>query len=82
MTVAGAEGATFTLDHADPADSGSYDVEITNICGSIISDAAVITVWPRGSGDVDGNAVFQEFGQRLIEHFVEKRADYSCLRFF
>jgi hypothetical protein len=31
---------------------------------------------------VDGEALFQEFSKRLVEHFCEKQADYSWLGFF
>ncbi|MFH1690786.1 MAG: immunoglobulin domain-containing protein [Candidatus Eisenbacteria bacterium] len=42
--VDGATGTTFTISAVTPADAGSYDLRITNFCGTVISNAATLTV--------------------------------------
>ena len=43
-SLAGANGATLTFASLTPADAGSYTCVITNPCGSVTSQAAVLTV--------------------------------------
>lgn len=42
-TLVGTGSRSLTIENIGPADSGSYDVEVVNSCGSIISDAAQVT---------------------------------------
>lgn len=42
--VPGASDPTLVLDPAEPADSGSYTVEVSSLCGTDESSAAVVTV--------------------------------------
>jgi hypothetical protein len=42
--IAGATNASFSLANAQPADAGSYSVVVTNVAGSVISAAALVTV--------------------------------------
>lgn len=44
VTVPGATNATLTFNPAKAADSGSYQVRVTNSGGSVLSSAAVLTV--------------------------------------
>jgi Zn-dependent metalloprotease len=44
--ISGATTATLTITAAGPADAGSYDVVVTNPCGSLPSAAAALTVTP------------------------------------
>ncbi|HWA28886.1 MAG TPA: immunoglobulin domain-containing protein, partial [Lacunisphaera sp.] len=54
VNVAGAVSATFTLPGFASADAGSYDVVVTNYLGSVISNAAVLTV-RAARGDFNGD---------------------------
>lgn len=42
--IPGAESATYTISPVTPTDAGVYDVFVINMCGSQVSDAAVLTV--------------------------------------
>jgi hypothetical protein len=44
VDIPGAIGDSYTIASVDPSDAGSYDVVLTNSCGSITSDPAVLTV--------------------------------------
>lgn len=44
VPIPGATGATLPLTGVLPGDAGSYEVAITNPCGTLVSDAAVLTV--------------------------------------
>ncbi|MFN0138067.1 MAG: immunoglobulin domain-containing protein [Phycisphaerae bacterium] len=44
--IAGATTATLTITNVQPADAGAYDVVITDVCGSIASTPASLTVNP------------------------------------
>jgi hypothetical protein len=46
LAIAGATGATLEISESDPADSGSYDVVVSNYKGSVTSAAATVTVNP------------------------------------
>lgn len=46
VAIDGATADTLTFDPAHPADAGSYTVVVTNLGGSITSDAAVLAVAP------------------------------------
>ena len=54
VDISGAVGATYPISLAIPADAGSYDVVVTNTCGSQISDPGSLTVLGL-PGDYDGN---------------------------
>src|SRR5262245_27723143 len=42
--IAGATSATLTVSGADSADEGAYDVIVTASCGSVLSNAAALTI--------------------------------------
>ena len=44
----GATNTTLTLQNAFPANAGLYSVAITNTCGSITSNPALLTILPLG----------------------------------
>ncbi|MGE3165612.1 MAG: immunoglobulin domain-containing protein [Planctomycetota bacterium] len=44
MPIAGAEAASFTIGAVQAADTGSYDVEVSNPCGSAVSGVATLDV--------------------------------------
>jgi sugar lactone lactonase YvrE len=44
INISGATDATYTINRASAADSSSYDVVVTNVGGSVTSNAATITV--------------------------------------
>jgi Immunoglobulin I-set domain len=54
-TVSGATTASLTITDAASADSGAYDLVVTNTCGSVTSAAATLTVSCCGSADFDGD---------------------------
>ncbi len=44
VNISGATAATITLNGISPADAGSYDVVISGDCGSVISNAAILSL--------------------------------------
>ncbi len=46
VNIAGATSASFTISSVVAGDAGSYDVVITNVCGTVTSNAATLTVNP------------------------------------
>jgi len=44
VTLSGATGATLTLSNVQAADAGTYDVEVSNVIGSVFSEAVFLTV--------------------------------------
>ena len=44
VDLAGETAASLTIDPASAGDAGSYDVVITNVCGSVTSSAGILTV--------------------------------------
>lgn len=36
----------------DATEAGSYACEVSDVCGTVLSSAATLSVWPSGSGDV------------------------------
>ena len=44
LPITGATGASFTVNNTQPADASTYDVEITNVVGSVSSSVATLTV--------------------------------------
>ncbi|MEJ7778202.1 MAG: PKD-like domain-containing protein, partial [Daejeonella sp.] len=55
--INGANAATFSIASAVNSDAGSYDVVMTNSCGSVTSSAAVVTVNPVPVATVPPNSV-------------------------
>jgi hypothetical protein len=55
VPIPGATGASLDIYPASVADAGNYDVVVTNACGSVTSDPAVVNVWPVGTGDGNGD---------------------------
>src|SRR5690606_16222396 len=56
--IGGANSATYTITGVDAGDAGSYDVVVTNTCGSVTSNIAVLTVGPAlGAAGHDTNPV-------------------------
>ncbi|TWT44015.1 Endoglucanase C precursor [Phycisphaerae bacterium RAS1] len=52
--IVGATTASLTIHDAQPADAGSYDVVLSNACGTQTSSAAVLTVQPAAAqGDLN-----------------------------
>jgi hypothetical protein len=47
--ISGATSATLMLGNIQPADTGSYSVVVTNVTGTVISNAATLTVYAPGS---------------------------------
>jgi hypothetical protein len=52
-SISGADSDTLTISPAGAGDAGSYDVVVTNDCGSVTSDAAGLTVNTGCITDVD-----------------------------
>ncbi len=44
VPIGGATASTYTINPVQSGDAGSYDVVVTNPCGSVVSAAAVLTV--------------------------------------
>ncbi len=66
--VSGATTNTLRIGDITSGDAGSYDVVITNTCGSAISEAALLTVTPvcgtadfNGDGDIGTDADIEAF---------------------
>jgi hypothetical protein len=57
VDVTGATAATYTLDAVTLSDAGAYDVRVGNACGSILSDAATLTVIPTPASMGCGGAL-------------------------
>ena len=56
--IGGATSSSYTINNATPADDGDYDVRVTNSCGTVTSNDAVLTVTPASSDclpDVNGD---------------------------
>ena len=52
--ISGATTPTLTIaGPLDLSDAGSYDCVVTNTIGNATSNAATLTVWPIGSGDIN-----------------------------
>jgi Tol biopolymer transport system component len=49
--------------------AGSYDCVVSNVCGTATSNAATLTVWPTGGGDVNGDGLVD--GQD-VQGFVDQ----------
>ncbi|MEE8599927.1 immunoglobulin domain-containing protein, partial [Euzebya tangerina] len=46
--IPGATGPSYTIDPVSPADAGDYDVLVSNDCGTVASDTAMLTVISGG----------------------------------
>ncbi|WP_247235664.1 T9SS type A sorting domain-containing protein [Telluribacter sp. SYSU D00476] len=44
VAIAGANAATYTINHVENAHAGSYDVVVTGSCGSVTSNAVSLTI--------------------------------------
>jgi len=57
--ISGTSTATLTIANAQPGDSGDYDCIVTNSCGEVVSEVAVVVVAPPPScgGDANGDDV-------------------------
>jgi len=51
--IPGATESSYTIDSVSLADTGNYDVVVTNPCGSETSEAATLGVAERPAGDLD-----------------------------
>ncbi len=54
-TISGVNTPTLTIDPAMPGDAGSYDVRVTDACGSVLSQPAPVAV--RCDADCNGDGV-------------------------
>lgn len=57
INVPGANGATLTRDPVAMGDAGTYDVVVSNAAGSATCNPCVVTVWPTGTGDTNGDGL-------------------------
>ena len=73
VNVAGATGTTLAFTNVTTAQSGSYDVVITNTYGSVTSVVAAVTVLPPGSPTIAPVAYY-----RLGENDTNAVADQSA----
>jgi len=56
LDIPGATGPTYSIPAAVPDDAGSYDVVVSNECGSTVSSPATLTVCtPDNPADLDGD---------------------------
>jgi hypothetical protein len=69
--IPGATGSSYTLNPALPADSGSYDVVVSNGQGTQTSTAATLTVVPDTTGPAFVSAIGQTNLSEIILHFGE-----------
>jgi hypothetical protein len=53
VDIGGATGSSYTINPVAPGDAGSYDVIVTNSCGSATSNAATLTINEAPSVTVD-----------------------------
>jgi Tol biopolymer transport system component len=56
VDVPGATNATLSFPSVVPANAGNYDVMVTNSCGTVTSQPAVLAVTPEGGACDDGAA--------------------------
>lgn len=75
--ISGANGSSFTLNSVTTSDTGSYDVVVTNIVGSVTSSATTLTVVPANysltlsaspsiGGTVSGGGTFAGGGLQTV----------------
>ncbi len=72
IDIGGATAATYSIPAVTPADAGSYDVVVSNACGSVTSAAAALTVPTcAGPGDMncDGMVDFFDIDPFLLALF-------------
>jgi hypothetical protein len=64
----------------DIGDAGSYDCVVANAIGSATSDAATLTIWPTGSGDVsmDGKFNTNDIGPFVDALFSGQPTQGNC----
>jgi hypothetical protein len=86
--IGGATSTSYTINNATPADDGDYDVRVTNSCGNVTSNDAVLSVTPdtgdclpdvNGDGSVtptDFTAWINAFNNNLPE--CDQNGDGSC----
>ena len=54
VDILGATISSLTIDPVSLADAGMYDVVVSNVCGTVVSDAAILTVRLFGDLNCDG----------------------------
>ena len=54
MDIPGETGASLTIDPVGVDDAGSYDVLVSNLCGSVTSDPATLGVFDPCDMNCDG----------------------------
>ena len=65
--ISGATSASFTIASATTTAAGSYSVKVSNAAGSVVSDAATLTVAARGGGAVAPSITKQPVGLTVAE---------------
>lgn len=76
--VSGAASATLTLSGVQPSDAGEYVCRITNTCGEVISETAVLTLACRGDFNHDGLLSSQDFFDFISAFFdLDTAADFN-----
>ena len=70
--IPGATDGSYTIEEVTADDAGTYDVIVTNTCGSAESDPATLTVEDCCPGDLDGDG---QTGQTDLGILL---ADWGC----
>lgn len=81
VNIGGATSSTYSVASATAGDAGNYDVVVTNSCGSVTSNAAIVTVELRGDANCDGgvnNFDIDAFVFGLVEGQGAWSSIYAC----
>jgi len=75
--IPGATESSYTIDSVSLADTGNYDVVVTNPCGSETSEAATLGVAERPAGDLDldGDVDHADLGILLASWGIDDGGD-------
>ncbi|MBK8915482.1 MAG: immunoglobulin domain-containing protein [Phycisphaerales bacterium] len=79
--IGGETGTSLTIDPVSAADAGSYDCVVSNACGSVTSNVAVVTVRLKADANCDGvvnNFDIDAFVVAIVSGQSAWEALYSC----
>lgn len=76
--IPGADGLSYTVDVAEVSDAGTYELVITNDCGSVTSTPAVVTICVGNAADVNGDCLVDLSDlAEVLAHFGQTGASPS-----
>jgi len=83
--ITGANGSTYTVSSASPANNGSYRLRVTNTGGTVTSSAAVVTVSPKTTrphvtrvvSGADGTTITVTYNEAVSTASAQNTANYT-----